>query len=288
LKDVTLASLLRDMRSRFAEAGLDEPASDARTLIAGLLGLSLTEFLSNPERLIPAADQERIAAAIERRLAREPVFRILGYREFYGLELALSRETLEPRPDTEILVDRLLPYLQRVVSLNQTVSLVDFGTGTGAIALALLSQCPQAVAVGVDISDDALATARANAERLGFGDRFRTVRSNWADNVAERFDVLVSNPPYIARSVLSDLAPEVRLHDPAAALDGGMDGLDAYRALAAAAPDCLVKNGIVGLEIGYDQRESVTDLFEGAGLVLQEAVKDYGGNDRVLIFSMPG
>jgi release factor glutamine methyltransferase len=286
--DMTLASLLRDMRSRFAKAGLDEPASDARTLIAGLLGLSPTEFLSNPERLIPAADQERIAAAIERRLAREPVFRILGYREFYGLELALSRETLEPRPDTEILVDRLLPYLQRVVSLNQTVSLVDFGTGTGAIALALLSQCPQAVAVGVDISDDALATARANAERLGFGDRFRTVRSNWADNVAERFDVLVSNPPYIARSVLSDLPPEVRLHDPAAALDGGMDGLDAYRALAAAAPDCLVKNGIVGLEIGYDQRESVTDLFEGAGLVLQEAVKDYGGNDRVLIFSMPG
>lgn len=166
--------------------------------------------------------------------------------------------------------------------------MIDFGTGTGAIALALLSECPEAEAVGVDISADALETAARNAETLGLGSRFRTLKSHWAEAVSGRFDIVVSNPPYIVHSVMNELAPEVRLYDPADALDGGADGLDAYRALAAAIPGCLAENGVVGLEIGYDQRDSVSALFDEAGFLLLEAAKDYGGNDRVLIFSRKG
>ncbi len=284
----TLASMLRSARARFSEAGLDDPAGDARVLITGLLGLSATTLVTDPARPLGAADIERVEDAVERRLKREPVHRILGHREFYGLKLRLSPETLEPRPDTEILVDRVLPYLQRIVALRGRASIVDFGTGTGAIALALLSQCPEADALGVDISTDALETAAMNADTLGLAPRFRTLKSHWAEDVSGRFDIVVSNPPYIVHAVMKDLSPEVQLHDPEAALDGGADGLDAYRALAAAIPGCLAEDGVVGLEIGHDQRESVSQLFAQSGFALIEAVKDYGDNDRVLLFSRAG
>ena len=227
---------------------------------------------------------ETARAAIARRLNHEPVHRILGEREFYGLPLKLSPATLEPRPDTEILVDTALPYARRLVEEHGNIHILDLGTGTGAICLALLHQCPQATGVGSDISSEALETAQANAVRNGLAARFETVQGSWFEAIHGRFHVIVSNPPYIESSVISTLAPEVKNFDPPAALDGGLDGLDAYRAIAKDAARFLHRDGIVGVEIGYNQRKTVTSVFEGAGFFLIEAVRDYGHNDRTLVF----
>lgn len=282
---LTLSAALQELRSRFGKAGIAEPAADARVLIAGLLDVSPTAFLSSPERPLTPDEAERIEAAALRRIAREPVHRILGHREFHGLQFLLSKGTLEPRPDTEILVDTCLPHLHRIVAVKGEASLVDLGTGTGAIALALLASIPQAVATGADISPDALETARQNAINLGLEARFKAVKSNWTDAITDLHDLVVSNPPYIASAVVAALEPEVRDHDPAAALDGGEDGLEAYRALALCVPGILAAGGILALEIGYDQKDSVTHIFRAAGFRLEQAVKDYGDNDRVLVFS---
>lgn len=278
-----LGELLYDIRQRLTAAGVDGAPQDARLLVTGVLGLSATDLLTTPDRPISAEEMARVESAALRRLGHEPVHRILGHREFYGLDLALSGETLEPRPDTEILVEKTLPYLLE----KPEPHFLDFGTGTGAIALALLSVCPQARGVGVDLSADALRTAMANAERLGLNSRFSVVRSDWARDVRGQFDVIVSNPPYIATDVIADLAPEVRLFDPVLALDGGRDGLDAYRRLADEAPALLLADGIIALEIGYDQKDSVSGIFLRNGFVLLEAARDLGGQDRVLVFRLP-
>ncbi|MFJ6326349.1 MULTISPECIES: peptide chain release factor N(5)-glutamine methyltransferase [unclassified Rhizobium] len=280
----TVAGLLQEVRVRFAEADLDDPATEARILVGGLLHLSSTELVTRGADAVLLEDVEKARAAIGRRLNHEPVHRILGEREFYGLPLRLSPATLEPRPDTEILVDTMLPHMRRLESQVGNVHLLDMGTGTGAICLALLQECPQATGVGSDISSEALETARGNAERNGLAARFTTVHGSWFEAIHERFHVIVSNPPYIASSVISTLAPEVKDFDPPAALDGGLDGLDAYRAIAKDAARFLHPNGMIGVEIGYDQRETVTSVFEGAGFLLVEAVRDYGRNDRVLVF----
>lgn len=212
--------------------------------------------------------------------------RILGEREFYGLPLRLSAETLEPRPDTEILVDTALIYLRDLAKVQGHLHILDMGTGTGAICLALLSECPEASGVGSDISADALLTARSNAERNGLQDRFQAIQSSWFENIQGSFHAIVSNPPYIASNVVHDLAPEVTKFDPVAALDGGSDGLDAYKAIAKDAARFMKPDAIVGLEIGYDQRNDVTAIFEAEGFKCLKSVKDYGQNDRVLVFAL--
>jgi len=281
---VTLSQALATARSRFATAAIADPAGDARVLIAGLLGLSATQLIAGSDRMLSAEEVGRIEAAVERRLAFEPVHRILGKRAFFGLDLALSPATLEPRPDTEVLVERALPYLAEIISKKGNARLLDLGTGTGAIALALLQECPAATALATDISADALAVARGNAEANGLADRFQTLESNWFERLSTRFDMILSNPPYIVSSVIEDLAPDVKHFDPMAALDGGIDGLDAYRVIASGAEAFLEEEGIVGVEIGYDQARSVTELFVDQGFLLLEDAKDYGGNDRVLLF----
>ncbi|MFS8147051.1 peptide chain release factor N(5)-glutamine methyltransferase [Rhizobium sp. BR 249] len=282
----TIADMLAEARRRFTEGGIADPLTDARLLVAGLLKLSSTELLTrSAERLSP--DQaEAIAKALERRLGHEPVHRILGEREFYGLPLRLSAETLEPRPDTEILVDTMLPYLRDLAKAEGNLHILDVGTGTGAICLALLSECPEASGIGSDISSDALRTAKSNAERNGLQDRFQAVQSKWFENIQGSFHVIVSNPPYIASNVIHDLAPEVTKFDPVAALDGGPDGLDAYKAIAKDAARFMRPDGVVGLEIGYDQRNDVTAIFEAKGFKRLKSVKDYGQNDRVLVFAL--
>jgi len=282
----TVSAVLSRARNRFTEAGIADPATDARLLISGLLGLSSTEMLTRANDVPDAEKIAVIEAAIERRLQHEPVHRILGEREFYGLPLSLSAETLEPRPDTEILVDTMLPYLRTLASEGGDLHILDIGTGTGAICLALLSELPQAKGTGSDISADALQTAAANAKRNGLEERFRAIQSSWFDSIDGRFHAIVSNPPYIASKVIHDLAPEVKKFDPAAALDGGPDGLDAYRAIAKDAARFLRQNGIIGLEIGFDQCDDVSDVFEKEGFKRLESVKDYGQNDRVLVFAL--
>ena len=282
--EASVANALAAARKRLQAAGIADPLLDARLLIAEVVGFSLTDFVMKPDRAVTPEESARIAAMIERRANGEPVHRILGHREFHGLDLLLSKETLEPRPDTEVLVDTLLPALKKAVSAKGSARILDMGTGTGAICLALLKECPEATGIGSDISADALETAARNAARNDLGARFEAIRSDWFEKISGRFDIIVSNPPYIRTDIVATLDQEVRIHDPMAALDGGQDGLAPYRLIAADAGRFLVENGIVGVEIGFDQRLDVSAIFASYGFSLLDAVKDYGGNDRVLTF----
>jgi len=281
----TLAAAVAEARTRFAAAGLSNVAIEARLLLGGLLGLSSTEVFTGGDRVLSADEMALIEKAVVRRLKREPVHRILGLREFHGMDLLISRDTLEPRPDTEILVETLLPPMRQIVAVKGAARLLDLGTGTGAIILALLKESPDVSGIGSDISEDALNTAMQNAKRLGLAERFETVRSRWFNAIVGRFDIIVSNPPYIRSDVIPALEPEVRDFDPLAALDGGPDGLDAYREIAADAGDFLEKDGMIGVEIGFDQKDTVTAIFRDAGFKLAQARRDYGDNDRVLLFT---
>lgn len=282
--ETSVASALAAARKRLQAAGIEDPLLDARLLIAEAIDFSLTDFVMKPDRVVTPEESARITAMIDRRANGEPVHRILGHREFHGLDLLLSKETLEPRPDTEILVDTLLPALKKAVSTKGSARILDMGTGTGAICLALLKECPEATGIGSDISADALETAARNAARNDLGARFETIRSDWFEKISGSFDIIVSNPPYIRTDIVATLDQEVRNHDPMAALDGGQDGLAPYRLIAADAGRFLVENGIVGVEIGFDQRLDVSAIFASHGFSLLDAVKDYGGNDRVLTF----
>ncbi|GMB83449.1 peptide chain release factor N(5)-glutamine methyltransferase [Shinella zoogloeoides] len=288
MSGATLAEALAAARRRLSEAGIADAAQDARLLIAGILRLSSTAFVTDGGRVLDASERAVIEDALARRVAREPVHRILGRRAFSRLDLMLSPETLEPRPDTEILVDALVPHAQRMVAEKGTCRILDLGTGTGAICLALLDLVPGATGIGADLSPGALETARRNADINGVADRFETVESDWFAAVSGAFDIIVSNPPYIVRSVVGTLDEDVRLHDPILALDGGDDGLDAYRAIAAGADAHLRENGLVAYEIGYDQKDQVTAIMREQGFARIEALKDLGGNDRVLVFTRAG
>jgi len=281
----SLGEAVANARTRFDAAGLPDAAMEARILIAGLLGLTSTEAFAHADKSLTETEVGLIDRSVERRLKREPVHRILGARDFYGMTLTLSRETLEPRPDTEILVESLLPQLRRIVAEKGKARVLDLGTGTGAIALALLKECPEAQAVGTDVSEDALRTAQENAQRAGVAERFQAIRSDWFTAICGRFDIIVSNPPYIKEEVIASLEPEVRDFDPHRALNGGLDGLDAYRAIASGAGAFLEGDGLIGVETGFDQKNSVTQIFAASGFALQQAVRDYGDNDRVLLFA---
>ncbi|WP_421594412.1 peptide chain release factor N(5)-glutamine methyltransferase [Shinella sp. M27] len=281
----TLAEVLAAARRQLADGGIADAAQDARALVSGILKLSSTAIFTDGARVLDDAEQSAVSAAIARRVAREPVHRILGRRAFSRLDLALSPETLEPRPDTEVLVDTLVPYAQKIVAETGGCRILDLGTGTGAICLALLDLVPGATGVGADLSAGALETACRNADLNGVADRFEAVESDWFAGVTGAFDIIVSNPPYIVRSVVAMLDDEVRLFDPILALDGGEDGLDAYRAIAAGAGDHLRENGLVAYEIGYDQKDAVTAIMREKGFARIEAVTDLGGNDRALVFA---
>lgn len=277
-----LGDILRHARQRLAMAGIVDAALEARLIVEHFSGTTRTDAISTPDRTVEQVAE--IEAALERRIAGEPVHRILGFRNFYGMRLGLSEETLEPRPDTETLVDAVLPLVRDVAARQGACRILDLGTGTGAIALALVCQEPGATAVGVDVSDDALATAEANAGHLGVSARFSAKKSDWFSQIDGLYHLIVSNPPYIPSSEIEDLQDEVRNFDPRRALDGGPDGLEPYRIIAAGAAYHLEEGGVVGLEIGHDQRREVTSLFEQAGYHLIAHHKDLGGNDRVLVF----
>jgi release factor glutamine methyltransferase len=280
----TLGGSLRSARSKLAVAGIEDAGLDARLIVEHFSGTNRTDAITSPDRELAPSVLAEIEAALVRRLAGEPVHRILGFREFYGLKLFLSPETLEPRPDTETLVDLVLPFVRESAEREGACRILDLGTGTGAIPLALLSQVPQATAVGVDVAPGALATARRNAEQLGLSDRFETVESDWFSKISGRFHLIVSNPPYIKSTDIGALQREVRGFDPLLALDGGDDGLDAYRVIAAGTAANLEAGGRVALEIGFDQRTSVADIFGLAGFELLAAGNDLAGNDRTLLF----
>jgi release factor glutamine methyltransferase len=227
----------------------------------------------------------RFGAFVARRLAGEPVSRILGFREFYGRNFRIDRNTLDPRPDTETLIAAALAFVDRQGSRDMELKLLDLGTGSGAVLLTLLAELPRASGVGTDISLPALEIAKANAEELRVGNRASFVATDWLASIGGGFDLVVANPPYLKSSAIPGLAREVRIHDPFMALDAGPDGLSAYRRIAASVPGALRPGGSLLVEIGADQAEAVASLLREAGLKVDEKSglwRDLAGLPRVV------
>ncbi|QTL06253.1 peptide chain release factor N(5)-glutamine methyltransferase [Aquabacter sp. L1I39] len=272
------------MATRLAEAGVDRPDLDARVLMAEALRLDPTEIVTDGQASVDAADVARIEALLARRLAGEPVARILGRREFWSLSFDLSPETLVPRPDTETVVAVALDLMAGLSAPR----ILDLGTGTGAILAALLSERPDGYGIAVDFSPAAARTARDNLARLGLADRSAVMVGDWAEALKARFDLIVSNPPYIPGADIGTLDLDVRAHDPRAALDGGPDGLDAYRRILVALPGLLKPRGSAVLELGIGQEADVAALARAAGLDIPgPARRDLGGIPRALALRAP-
>lgn len=283
----TLGSLLATARRRLVAAGIDTAALDARLLVEAATGASRLDLLSNADR--PVADDvaARLDDWVNRRVAGEPVGRLLGTASFYGLDFALGPDTLEPRPDTEVLVEVALGAVRSgripgTLPDGEGLRLLDLGTGTGAIAVALLSKLRRARGLATDLSPGALKIAKGNATRHGVDDRLDFSEGDFFAAVAGRFNLVVSNPPYISSDVIAGLDREVRLHDPLLALDGGADGLDAYRTILGGIREHLTPGGFLAVEIGCDQGKTVSNLFETSGLSKVEVHRDLGARDRVV------
>ena len=255
--------------------------------MADALGLDAAGLVLEARRAVDEAAAVLVAARTARRAGGEPVHRILGRRAFYEHEFRLSPETLEPRPDTETLVDLCRDAFAEVIARQGSCRFADVGTGSGVIAVSLLALFPQATAVATDIAPGALATARDNARSAGVAERFHPVAMDHLSALAMPVDVVVSNPPYIRSAEIAELSPEVRDFDPRAALDGGADGLRSYHAIARQSAGCLAPDGHVLVEIGGGQRGDVAALFQGQGLVLAASAYDLRGVERALWFRRP-
>ncbi|NKC50936.1 peptide chain release factor N(5)-glutamine methyltransferase [Ochrobactrum cytisi] len=276
---------MADARTRLRAAELDTPDLDARLPVEWATGKTRLDLISAPEQLVDSAVIEKLSDALDRREKGEPAHRIMGVREFFGLPFRLSAATLEPRPDTEVLVELVIPALEALAVQKNTLELLDMGTGTGAIIISLLHRFERAHGIGLDMAEGALAMARINAVANGVCDRFAALKSDWFENVSGRFHLIVSNPPYIPHEDIAGLSREVREHDPLDALDGGSDGLNFYRALAQKAADHLYKQGMVAVEIGAGQFRDVEVLFESAGFSLAGHASDLGGHRRAMLFA---
>ena len=278
-----VAAARRTLSIRLQGGTIESAEFDARMLLGAVLGLDLTGMIASANRLLTADESMRLEGFARRRLAGEPVARILGVKEFWGLPLKLSPATLVPRPDTETVVELALEMLRAAPHPNQRLRIADIGTGSGAILLALLSELPDADGVGTDISEAALQTAHGNAADLGLGGRAGFVACDHASALSGRFDLIVSNPPYIRSADIAGLSTEVREHDPKAALDGGADGLDAYRALIRQAAKLLAPGGALVVEVGQGQSGDVEGLMTGAGLIRERPAKaDLAGIRRAV------
>jgi len=279
---ISIAGARRALARMCAAAGLDTPALDARVLVGHALGLDHAALAAAAERALDPEERERIAAMAARRLAHEPVARIVGMKEFWGLSVGVSPAVLVPRPETETVVATALAALDRDGDRMRPLRIADLGTGSGALLLALLSELPHAFAVGTDLSTDALSLARDNAERLGLAARAAFVACDFAGALAGPFDLVVANPPYVASPELAQLAPEVRDHDPLLALDGGPDGLRAYRAIAAETPRLIGAGGHMVVEVGIGQADAVASLFNRRQPLDVSVAPDLAGIPRAL------
>lgn len=276
----SVSEILRNATARLTEAGIDSARLDARLLLGKALGVDGTWLFNHANDELP--DESAFAALIERRIAREPISLILGHREFWSLDFTVTRDTLAPRPDSETLIEAVLAELP---DRTRPLSLLDLGTGTGCLLLSLLSELPASRGAGVDLNPDTLAVAKANAERLGFGGRTDFIQSDWWQGVSGRYDVIISNPPYIPSGDIAGLDPEVAKFEPLGALDGGADGLDAYRQLAAGAGNFLAEQGVIAFEVGAGQARDVASLLREAGFVIRQIRKDLAGIERCVVAS---
>jgi release factor glutamine methyltransferase len=264
---ISVAAARQMLAQTLRQHGIDSPDLDARLLVGHALGLTHTDLARDAARALTAAEADAVAALLTRRLAREPVARILGAKEFWGLSLKLNGDTLVPRPETETVVEAALDAIGE--RRSGALRIADLGTGSGALLLALLSECPRATGVGTDVSAGALACARGNAQTLGLAERATFTLSDYGAALAGPFDLVVSNPPYVRRDDIVTLQPEVRQFDPLRALDGGPDGLAAYRVITADARRLLRHDGVIVVELGEGQLAAVTALFTAAGLAVE-------------------
>ena len=277
---MSIAAARRMVAQAFRHGGLDSPDLDARLLVGHALGLDHTALVSKGERQLSADQVSAVSDLAARRLAHEPVARIVGRKEFWGLEFKVTSATLVPRPETETLVEAALAAIP---DRSLALSIADFGTGTGALLLAVLSAFPNAVGIGTDISISALKVARDNAVRLGVGSRAYLVACDYGSALRGPFDLIICNPPYIASGDIAGLDSEVRDYDPLRALDGGASGLDGYRAVVGHAARLLAPEGILVVELGAGQASSVAALMGEGGIVADAPKPDLSGRFRALV-----
>jgi len=264
---------------KVTEAGVDNPSLDTRLLVAAALGCDRATLIAQPERELSADEVAAIETMITRRCAREPVGRILGRREFWGLNIGLNEATLEPRPDSETLISAVLADTP---PSNMALRLLDLGTGSGCLLLALLSEWKTAMGTGIDKAPRAVEQAKLNAHVLGLADRVTFKTGSWLENLDDRYDVVVCNPPYIPSSVIEGLQPEVRLYDPRLALDGGDNGLSPYAEIIAGLSRVINSEAGVFFEVGEGQAPDVASLMRDAGFTAITIRPDYGGIERVV------
>jgi release factor glutamine methyltransferase len=283
---VSIAEATRLMAQAFHDVGIEEAKVDARALLGHALHLDRAQLIADSERMLQANEIAAVDALAARRLKREPVSRIRGQKEFWSLTLKVTPAVLTPRPETETVVEAALDVVTPA-RRQEKLRILDIGTGSGALLLALLAELPNAVGTATDISSAALAVARSNAERNGLAARCTFVECNIADGVAGPFDLIVSNPPYIAHDDIVALAPEVRDYAPTIALDGGIDGLDKYHAIADAARRLLAPDGRLIVELGIGQEPLLRALLAKAGLTVESVRPDLAGVPRALVASVP-
>ncbi|RAK58682.1 peptide chain release factor N(5)-glutamine methyltransferase [Phenylobacterium hankyongense] len=276
---LTLVKAWTGAKQRLQAAGLAGPVIDARLLVEAAAEATRVDIVTDPHRALTPAQEATLEDYLARRERREPVSHILGRKGFWKIMLSVTPDVLTPRPDTETVVE----FALRDFPEQAAWSILDLGVGSGAILLALLADRPAARGLGVDVSEEALAVARENAANLGLAGRVALLRGDWAAGLGDAtFDLVVSNPPYIASHVIEELEPEVRDHEPRLALEGGADGLDAYRALAPQILRVLKPGGRFAVEIGYDQKDAVEALFRQAGARDVQTIRDLGDRDRVV------
>lgn len=268
---------------KLAASNIENPETDIRLLVQHALQISHAKFVSSLNRVLTDAEVKTLDGMIARRAQREPVSRIIGTRGFWKSEFKLSPQTLDPRPDSETLIEAALKYAD-VSPMN----ILDLGTGTGCLLLSLLQEYPKATGLGIDISEEAAATARENAVALNLADRASFLATDWNDwQASAPFDLVISNPPYIAPEEMAGLEPEVTKYDPVTALVGGEDGLECYRSIAALLPRALKRGGLVVLEIGHMQAEAVKSILALSDIAVIQTLTDFGGSDRAVVAKMP-
>ena len=277
-------ALLRDTAVALTAAGIDNVRFEARLLLSRAAGLTIEQLIARGPDAAPAAVATLLRELTARRVRREPMAYILGEREFWGLPFTVSPAVLIPRPDSETVIETVLDFLP---DRSRKLRILDLGLGSGCLLLTLLREYPQATGVGIDASEAALAVARANAETLGVASRARLLAADWrqegwTSSLEGPFDLLVSNPPYIESAAVEGLMPEVSAHEPRLALDGGADGLAAYRIIAAAAPRLVAAGGWAVVEGGEGQAADIAALFAAAGFSPRSPRQDLGGVDRVV------
>lgn len=284
LEDVTRAEALERVAAFLERRGVEDARRDAKALLLAAGELRQADLLLEPATPLSPGASRRLSAYAQRRAAREPVSRIVGLRGFWTQDLVVAPDVLDPRPDTETLVELTLEHLRD--RRRDDLSILDLGAGSGALVCALLSEFCNARAVAIDLSARACAASAANFARCGVAERAAVVQGRWARAIRARFDLVVSNPPYIASGEIETLAPEVRLHDPPLALDGGADGLDCYREIVVDLPRLLAPQGLAVFEVGAGQSRDVAALLAARGLEIAEIRRDVAGHERAVAASL--